>query len=177
MAPAHITGHIVHGKGGHRLDPGIGPGGGNSHAGQSADAHGPDPLPVHIVQQANVVHSGAVILGEDVRGGGVADLAAALSAKGRVEGQGHKPHRGELLGVEASRLLLHRAEGPCHDNGGVLLRGISLWQIEVARQLNAETVSETDRLHLNVGINFECAGFLIFHDQILLTIRFIWQIR
>ncbi len=48
VAPAHIAGHIVHGEGGHCLDPGVSPGGGNGHAGQSADAYRPNPITVHI---------------------------------------------------------------------------------------------------------------------------------
>ncbi|MNC30952.1 hypothetical protein D3C75_792550 [compost metagenome] len=69
-------------------------------------------------------------------------MAAALAGVGGVKRQSDEPALGQGLGIEAARLLLHRAKGAAQGNGRQLGVSPVLRQIEVSDQGDAITVLE-----------------------------------
>src|SRR5207253_3912142 len=80
----------------------------------AAHADHADAFPVDERPCAQVVDGGAEVLDEDVGGGEVARLAAAVAVERGVEGERDESAQGHVLGVDPGTLLL----GHCQAFGG-----------------------------------------------------------
>ena len=133
--------HVVHG-GSHRgFDPGVQGGGVQGHAAPAADADDADLVRVRLLLHRQEIDGGLKVLGVDVGAGHIAGLAAALTGKGRVEGDGQKAAAGHFLGVKAGGLLFDGAEGPADGQGGQRARS-PFGPVEVGGQGDAVPVVE-----------------------------------
>ena len=97
------------------------------------------------------------IFGIDIRGSHIADIAAALTGKGRVEGKRQITFFRHCLGIKTRALLLDGAErtadGDRRQFPFHVLRGI-----QVSRQRDPVAVHESD---------FAVVGFIAFREGLI----------
>ena len=133
------AGHVIHGGGYGRLDACIQCSGVECHAAPAADADDADAGRIDLIAEGKKVYGSHKIFRVDVRGGHVADIAAALTGKGRVKGQCQKAFFSHCLGIEPGALLFNCAEGAADRNGRELAFGI-LRNVQIGGQGDAITI-------------------------------------
>src|SRR5216117_814724 len=93
----------------------------------AAHADHADALPVDERPCAQVVDGCAEVLDEDVGGGEMARLPAAVAVERGVEGERDEAAQGHVLGVDARALLLDAAVGCADDDRRVLAGLVALF--------------------------------------------------
>ena len=147
------TGHVVHGGGHGRLDPGVQCRCIDGHAAPAADSDDADAVRIDFFMEGEEVYCSHKVFGVDVRGGHVTHIAAALTGEGRIKSNRQKSSLCHGLCVQAGALFLDCAEraGNC-DRRKLSLR--FLRHIHICRQRNAIAVH---KCHLAV-IDFFAFG-------------------
>jgi hypothetical protein len=120
------------------------------HAAPAADADDANLVRINVRAGGQVIYRRGEIFGVNIGGGYVPGLAAALSGKGGVKGDGQKAPLRHLLGVEPGRLFLDGAEGAADCQGGQFA-GRMQRGVQVGGQGDAVPVMESDFLVLNLA--------------------------
>ena len=131
--------HIVHGHGSSGLHTGIDRRCVQRETTPTTDADDTNTLRINSVVQRQEIHRRLEILRIDIRRCHISGLTAALTSKGGIEGNRQKTPFRHRLGIQAGALLLHRAKGAAHGDGGQFSLCF-FGQIHIRRQGDAITV-------------------------------------
>ncbi|MNL21861.1 hypothetical protein D3C87_1431740 [compost metagenome] len=133
--------YIVHADRSHRLDSGVDLCGRQRESAAPADTDDADSVAIDLRVPSEVVHAGAEILDEGLRGGDEVRLASALPVVRGIESQRNETALRHRLSVEARRLFLHPAERMPDDDRRVSARALHvLGEVQVGDQVDAGPV-------------------------------------